>query len=171
MAEVVRQAEWKRQSYLASLSPQDRNAAVVRRFEAAMSLAANRFAAFNMVVFGIVVWFFFVAGLQSDGFSHAFFSATLALLSVITRNLTRNGPPAQEARNYNVFLWGRKGRWLDAGFATLVAGLAVLTFQKHVGGFLLGMYLGAAIVIIITLVRWGLLGKEPWNPPHKRGVD
>ncbi|MBI4135213.1 hypothetical protein HY477_00560 [Candidatus Uhrbacteria bacterium] len=164
MDKEVRKAQWERDAELGRMVPAQRLSAVVHRFGWIMCMAAQRFAAFNMMVLGLVGWFFFLSPLPAGGDTHIFFVFMILALSLATRQGTLRGPAAQEARVYKVFEWGYAGRWLDLGFATVVAGAAALTFQKYIAPLILGVYLGVAGVVIIMLLRWGIFGRKPWNP-------
>lgn len=167
----LQRAEWERDAELARMTPADRLRAVTRRFGWIMRMAAQRFATFNTVVLGLVVWFFFLSPLPARGSAHTFFVLTILAVSLATRQGTRNGPAAKKARAYNVFAWGYNGRWLDIGFATVAAGVGVLTFKKQATPFVLGVYLGAAGTVTGMLLRWAVFGREPWNPFAKKVED
>lgn len=166
LQELFRKASWQRETALGRMSPEDRLQSVAKRFEDTMQLAAQRLGMLNFVTLSLHVWFLLETKTYPSRFDFGLAGATVVMLGWITRKYTYDGPAAEEARSYQLFVWGYRGRWLDIGFVVAVLGMGIIVLRL-IFPLLLGMYLGAAVATIFMLIRWGNLGRAPWDPSNK----
>jgi len=157
------QAEWQKQ--WEALGDNERREKAKTEFEQFKGVSAAGLNAAN--IFGILAISFFMFGSniiekeRGVDLLRVVFAAGIMFFGIIPWLAIYLNDTARRARHYGVFQMGRRGRFLNIGFAAVALASFLLAFPEFQQQILIVPYFVLAIVSAYVLNAWVFFGRPP----------